>query len=61
MTLEKANEKIDKILKRYKKEEDYYKKIIYDYQLLDKILDGLKRKYYKKIMRVERKIRDVDY
>ena len=54
----KAEEKINKILDKYKKEENYYKQIILDYELYDRIIMSLQKKYAKKIMKIEKKIKE---
>lgn len=54
----KAEEKINKLLNKYKKEENYYKQIILDYELYDRIIISLQKKYAKKIMKIEKKIKE---
>lgn len=54
----KAEEKINKLLDKYKKEENYYKQIILDYELYDRIIISLQKKYAKKIMKIEKKIKE---
>ena len=54
----KAEEKINKLLNKYKKEENYYKQIILDYELYDRIIISLQKKYAKKIMHIEKKIKE---
>jgi len=55
----KAEEKINKLLDKYKKEENYYKQIIVDYELYDKIIMSLQKKYAKKIAKIEKKIKEI--
>lgn len=56
----KPEEKIKKLETKYLNEVQHYRTIIYDNYLLDKIIQDLRKKYLKKIMKLEKKIKDVN-
>ena len=56
----KPEEKIKKLEKKYLTEVQHYREIIYDGYLLEKMIQDLRKKYLKKIVKLEKKIKDSD-